>query len=71
MLLELVINFTQPMDEQDKIGAKGAIHEKLTTPMAIRMLLAEEILLSSRDSVSNLLVTGHPSGVRNRSGQSY
>jgi len=59
------------MHEEDKVGAKGAIHEKFTTPMAIRMLLAEEILLSSRDSVSDLLVPGHLFGIGNRSRQSY
>jgi len=59
------------MHEEDKVGAKGAIDEKFTAPMTIRMLLAEEILLSSRYGVPDLLVPRYLSGVGNGSGQGY
>jgi len=59
------------MHEEDKVGAKGAIDEKFTAPMTIRMLLAEEILLSSRYGVPDLLVPRHLSGIGNGSGQGY
>jgi hypothetical protein len=44
-LLEGVIHLAQPVHEEDKIRAKRAVDDELAAPMAVRALLAQEILL--------------------------
>ena len=44
------------MHEEDVIGAERAIDHQLADPMAVRLLLAQEILLCERDRFRELSV---------------
>ena len=54
--LQLRVHFAAPMHEKDVIRAKGAIDDQLSAPMAIWLLLAQQVLLRARDRASDLLV---------------
>ena len=58
-LLQQVIHFARPMHEEHEIGAERAIHQQLAAPMAIRMLLAKQILLRLAHGAGNLRVGRH------------
>ena len=53
-LLNRIIHFTEPMHEEDVIGAESAIDEQLAAPMPIGPLLPEEVLLRARDCARDL-----------------
>src|SRR5262245_11626516 len=55
-LLEFVVNLSQPMHEEDEIGAQSAIDQELSAPMAVGLLLSEQILLGTRDGTRNFFI---------------
>ncbi len=63
-LLQPIVDLTQPMHEEHEIGAESAVDEKFAAPMAIRMLLPEQILLRPRDRTRDLLIAGQISSRR-------
>ena len=48
-LLPPIVHLSEPMHEQDEIGAERAVDEEFAAPMTIRVLLPEQILLRTRD----------------------
>src|SRR5437667_5168900 len=54
--LQLRVHFAAPMHEKDVIRAEGAIDDQLAAPMAIWLLLAQQVLLRTRDSAHNFFV---------------
>ena len=54
--LQLRVHFAAPMHEKDVIRAKSAIDDQLAAPMAIWLLLAQQVLLRARDGLRNLFV---------------
>ena len=56
-LLQPIVHLPQPMHEEDEIGAERAIDEQFAAPMAIRMLLPQQIFLAARHGARNLGVT--------------
>ena len=54
--LQLRVHFAAPMHEKDIIRAEGAIDDQLAAPMAIGLLLAQQILLRARDRLRDLFV---------------
>src|SRR5204863_1102694 len=53
-LLQRVVHLSQPMHEENVIGAERAIDEQLAAPMAVRMLLSQQIFLRLRYRVGDL-----------------
>ena len=47
------VDFAEPVHEEDEVGAKRAIDQQFATPMAIRSLLSQQILLGARDRLRN------------------
>src|SRR4029077_104623 len=54
--LQWRVHLAAPMHEKDIIRAEGAIDDQLSAPMAIWLLLAQQVLLRARDGVRNLFV---------------
>ena len=54
--LQLRVHFAAPMHEKDVIRAEGAIDNQLAAPMAIWLLLAQQVLLRARDRTRDLFV---------------
>ena len=54
--LQLRVRLAAPMHEKDVVRAEGAIDDQLPAPMAIRLLLPQQVLLRARDGVRNLFV---------------
>ena len=54
--LERLVHLSDPMHEEHVIGAKRAIDHQLADPMAIGLLLPEEVALRARDRLRQLLV---------------
>jgi hypothetical protein len=46
-LLKGVVDFAQPMHEEDVIRAERAIDDQLAAPVAVRVLLPQKILLGT------------------------
>ena len=53
--LQLRVHFAAPMHEKDIIRAERAIDDQLAAPMAIRLLLAQQVLLRARDRSARFL----------------
>ena len=53
-LLNDVVDFAQPVHEQDEIGAERAVDKEFAAPMTIGMLLPKQILLGPRDGRRNI-----------------
>ena len=60
-LLQPIVDLPQPVHEEHEIGAESAVDKKFATPMAIRMLLPEQVLLRPRDGTRDLLIVGQMS----------
>src|SRR5205809_6310890 len=54
--LQLRVHLAAPMHEKDVVRAEGAIDDQLPAPMAIWLLLAQQVLLRARDCASDFLV---------------
>jgi len=54
--LERLVHLSDPMHEEHVIGAKRAIDHQLADPMAIGLLLPEQVALRARDRLRQLLV---------------
>src|SRR5205814_4996612 len=54
--LQLPVHLTAPMHEKDVVRAEGAIDDQLAAPMAIWLLLAQQVLLRTRDRARNFFV---------------
>src|SRR5882762_1320872 len=54
--LQLRVHFAAPMHEKDVVRAEGAIDDQLPAPMAIWLLLTQQVLLRTRDGLRNLFV---------------
>ena len=54
--LQLRVHVAAPMHEKDIIRAEGAIDDQLAAPMAIRLLLAQQVLLRARDRSRDFFV---------------
>jgi hypothetical protein len=54
--LDHLVHLSDPMHEEDVIGAKRAIDHQLADPMAIGLLLPEEVILRAGDRLGQLLV---------------
>ena len=54
--LQLRVHFAAPMHEKDVIGAEGAIDDQLAAPMAIWLLLAQQVLLRALDRTRDFFV---------------
>src|SRR6266496_434095 len=54
--LQLRVHFAAPMHEKDIVRAESAIDDQLPAPMAIWLLLAQQVLLRAPDGVRNLFV---------------
>jgi len=53
--LQLRVHLAAPMHEKDIIRAEGAIEDQLAAPMAIWLLLAQQVLLRARDRTRDFL----------------
>ena len=58
--LQRLVHFPQPVHEKHVIGAKGAIDHQLADPVAVGLLLAEEVALGEADGLVHLLVSREP-----------
>jgi len=47
------VHFAEPVHIQHEVGAKRAIYHQFSTPMAVLVLLSEQIFLRTRDRVRN------------------
>src|SRR5262245_7763625 len=56
--LQLGVHFAAPMHEEDIIRAKCAIDDELPAPMAIWLLLAQQVLLRPPDRACDFFVVG-------------
>jgi hypothetical protein len=54
--LQLRVHLAAPMHEKDIIRAQGAIDDQLAAPMAIWLLLAQQVLLRECDRTSDFFV---------------
>src|SRR6266513_6167907 len=54
--LQLSVHLAAPVHENDVVRTKGAIDNQFTTPMAIGFLLAQQVLLCTRNRSRDLFV---------------
>src|SRR5205823_15048869 len=54
--LQWCVHFAAPMHEKDVVRAQGAIDDQFPAPMAVWLLLAQQVFLRTRDGMRNLFV---------------
>src|SRR5204863_6233903 len=57
--LERNVNLAEPMHEQHEVGAEGAVDDQFAAPMAILVLLTQQILLRALNRVRNVGFSGN------------
>src|ERR1041384_2945423 len=70
-LLKRIVDFAEPMHEEDVVGAKRAIDDELAAPVTVRVLLAQKIFLGPANRTGDLrIVVGiRVARVRRNAGQ--